>query len=81
MSSGAQTVSTPPSNLSALPFLPRRVAPSTTVLVGIVSVVSVVILAILSAVLWLSFRIGDPGDADAYYSVANYSGVFTDTST
>ena len=59
----------------------RRTDPWTILLVGLVSAVSVVILVILGAVLWLSVRVGDPGDPDAVYAIANYAGVFTDSFT
>lgn len=59
----------------------RRIDRSTALLIGVVSLVSLVILVILGAVLWLSFRIGDPGDPDAFYAVQNYIDVFTDSFT
>jgi iron(III) transport system permease protein len=59
----------------------RRVDPWTALLVAVVSAVAFVILAILATVLWLSLRVGDPGDPDAVYSIANYTGVFRDSFT
>ena len=38
----------------------------------------IILLTLLGVVLWLSFRDGDPGDPDAYYTLANYAGLLGD---
>ncbi|HEX3969667.1 MAG TPA: iron ABC transporter permease [Stellaceae bacterium] len=47
-------------------------------LLALVLGLSALILTLLGIVLWLSFRDGDPGDPDAYYTLANYAGVLGD---
>src|SRR5436853_6526601 len=50
-------------------------------LLAVVLAASVVILALLACVLWLSLRSGDPGDPDAVYSLINYSEILTEPFT
>jgi iron(III) transport system permease protein len=48
---------------------------------GIVLGLSALILVLLGIVLWLSFREGGPGDPEAYYTIANYTGMLGDAFT
>jgi iron(III) transport system permease protein len=50
-------------------------------LLAVVLGISLLILALIACVLWLSLRSGDPGDPDAVYSLANYSETFGDPFT
>jgi iron(III) transport system permease protein len=50
-------------------------------LLAVVLGTSVVILALLACVLWLSLRSGDPGDPDAVYSLVNYSEILIEPFT
>lgn len=47
-------------------------------LLGLVLGLSALILTLLGIVLWLSFREGEPGDPDAFYTLANYSSMLRD---
>lgn len=50
--------------------------PWPAIFLALVAAASVVILALLAVVVWLSFREGGPGDPEAVYTLANYRGVF-----
>jgi iron(III) transport system permease protein len=49
--------------------------------IAIVSTASVLIIALLAVVIWLSFREGGLGDPDAAYSLANYPEMFANPFT
>ncbi len=50
-------------------------------LLALVLALSVLILALLGIVLWLSLREGGPGDPDAYYTLGNYAETIADPFT
>jgi iron(III) transport system permease protein len=75
------TLSTPPNARSRAIDAVRRTDAGMLMLLAVVGVVSIAIVAILGAVLWLSVRVGDPGDPEAIYSLANFAGVFADPFT
>jgi iron(III) transport system permease protein len=50
-------------------------------LLAVVVGASIVILALLACVLWLSLRSGNPGDPDAAYSLVNYSEILAEPFT
>ena len=56
----------------------RRPDPWPSIFLAVVGVASVLILALLAIVLWLSFRDGGLADPDATTSLANYRTVFAD---
>src|SRR5215468_3832410 len=56
----------------------RRPDPWPSIFLAIVGVASLLILALLAIVLWLSFREGGLADPDATTSLANYRTVFSD---
>ena len=53
-----------------------RVDPWPGLFLAVVLVATVVILATLTIVIWLSFREGTPGDPNAYWTFENYPAVF-----
>ncbi|MGH7090013.1 MAG: ABC transporter permease [Stellaceae bacterium] len=69
--------------LSRAPGRPGGTAkdPWPTILVGIVALTSVLIVAMLGAVLWLGFRVGDVGDPAAHYALDNYRTILADPNT
>jgi iron(III) transport system permease protein len=75
------TLSTPRNAVTRAVDAVRRADGGTLTLLAVVCALSLAILAILGAVLWLSVRVGDPGDPDAVYSLANFAGVFADPFT
>jgi iron(III) transport system permease protein len=46
-----------------------------------VAATSAIVIAMLIAVLWLGFRVGDVGDPSAYYGLGNYAEMFGDRAT
>jgi iron(III) transport system permease protein len=50
-------------------------------MLAVVLAFSVIILALLAIVLWLSVREGGPGDVNAYYTLDHYLAVYTDAFT
>jgi iron(III) transport system permease protein len=62
----------------------RRTAPidiMPAVMLAVVIVVSLIILAHLAVVIWLSFTDGTPGDPRLTYTAGNFSAVFSDPRT
>ena len=59
----------------------RAVDPWPSLFLGLVAAASLIILALLAVVVWLSFRVGGVGEADASYSLANYPAIFLDPFT
>ena len=56
----------------------RGLDPATGLMLAVVLICCAIILSLLGAVLWLSFRFGGPGDPAAVYSLVNYVDVFSD---
>ena len=50
-------------------------------LLGLVLALSALILTLLAIVLWLSLREGEPGNPEAYYTLANYTSIVGDAFT
>jgi iron(III) transport system permease protein len=59
----------------------RRVNPWPAIMLGVVIAASAIIVAMLIAVLWLGFRVGDLGDPAAHYGLGNYREIFGDRTT
>ena len=63
------------------PSIWSRPDPWPTIFVALVSLASVLIVALLAVVVWLSFREGGLADPEAIYSTANYPSVFSNPFT